>query len=105
MRIRRALTLATVTVLALPGVALAIAPKVQFAYTGGEQSYIVPSGVVMVGVAVKGGRGGDNGEGGGHEGGVGALLPVTPGQRLFVEVGAGGRLGAVSYTHLTLPTN
>lgn len=94
MRIRLGLAVAAVTVLAVPGVAGAIAPKVQFEYTGGEQSYTVPSGVVMVGLAVKGGRGGDNGEGGGHEGGVGALLPVVPGQTLFVEVGSGGVYGA-----------
>src|SRR3974390_1797574 len=96
MRFRLLVMLATVMAVAFPGVARAIAPKVQFSYTGAEQSYTVPSGVVMVGLAVKGGRGGDNGEGGGHEGGVGALLPVMPGQHLFVEVGAAGVYGGTA---------
>ena len=35
-----------------------IAPKVRFSYTGHEQSYMVPRGVVLLGVAVEGGHGG-----------------------------------------------
>jgi len=90
-------------VIAVPGAALAIArenqssaalpiaPKKQFSYTGKEQSYVVPRGVVLLGVGVAGGHGGGNGGGGGGSAnGVGALLPVKPGQRLFVEVGAAG---------------
>ena len=76
--------------LALPGVALAAAAPTTFSYTGSEQSYTVPSGVVMVGLAAEGGLGGQFAEGGGREGGVGALSPVTPGQTLFAEVGAAG---------------
>jgi hypothetical protein len=76
------------------GSANSVAPKVTFGYTGGEQSYVVPSGVVLLGLAVEGGHGGQYaaqlGEGGGRDGGVGALLPVTPHERLFVEVGSAG---------------
>ena len=79
--------------LLLPGAAQAVAPKVQFSYTGGEQSYVVPPGVALLGVAAEGGHGGGYGGYGGREGGVGALLPATPGQRLFVEVGSAGVYG------------
>jgi len=95
MRLRIVLA-AGIAALALAGVAMAgapkaIAPKVQFSYTGGEQSYVVPPGVVLLGVGVAGGHGGGNGgQGGGNAGGVGALLPVKPGQHLFAEVGAAG---------------
>jgi hypothetical protein len=82
---------------AVRGSVSAIAPKVTFAYTGHEQSYVVPPGVVMAGVAVEGGQGGQfggrGGEGGGRDGGVGALLPVTGGEKLFVEVGSAGAYG------------
>jgi len=64
-----------------------------FSYTGAEQTYTVPPGVVLVGLAAVGGHGGDNAEGGGREGGVGALAPVTPGQKLYAEVGAAGVYG------------
>ncbi|HUO37117.1 MAG TPA: hypothetical protein VMU34_04400, partial [Mycobacterium sp.] len=71
-----------------------LAPARQFAYTGHEQTYTVPPGVVMLGVAVEGGHGGQAGdqagEGGGRDGGVGALLPVKPHQKLYIEVGAAG---------------
>lgn len=81
--------------LALPGGALAIAPRVNFSYTGHEQSYVVPPGVVLLGIAVDGGHGGQKGgqaggEGGGTAGGVGALLSVKPGEKFFVEVGSAG---------------
>jgi hypothetical protein len=69
-------------------------PKVNFSYTGHEQSYTVPQGVVLLGLAVEGGHGGqhDNqaGEGGGRDGGVGALLPVRPHEKLYIEVGSAG---------------
>jgi hypothetical protein len=93
IRFRFIILLAAGMALAGPCEALAIAPKVQFSYTGGEQSYVVPAGVVMVGLAAEGGQGGGNGGGAGREGGVGALLTVTPGQRLFAEVGAAGVYG------------
>jgi hypothetical protein len=87
------LVLAAVIALAFPAGALAMASPTTFSYTGAEQSYTVPSGVVMAALAVKGGRGGEYAEGGGHEGGVGALIPVVPGQQLFVEVGSAGVYG------------
>jgi hypothetical protein len=90
MRVRFILMLVAGVALVVPCEALAISPKVQFSYTGGEQSYVVPAGVVMVGLAAVGGHGGEYGAGGGREGGVGALLPVTPGERLFAEVGSAG---------------
>ena len=61
-----------------------------FAYTGAEQTYTVPSGVVLAGIAAEGGHGGQYAEGGGREGGVGAEVPVRPRQTLYVEVGAQG---------------
>lgn len=78
--------------------AIVIAPKVAFSYTGREQSYTVPRGVVLLGVAVEGGHGGQyggmqGGQGGGNGAGVGALLPVKPGQKLLVEVGSAGVYG------------
>ena len=93
LRRRRSLVVGMVAVaglLALPGLASAIPARTTFSYTGSEQSYTVPPGVVMVVLAAKGGRGGQYAEGGGHEGGVGAVMPVVPGQRLFVEVGSAG---------------
>jgi hypothetical protein len=94
MRFRLVSVLAAGVVLAFPGGASAIAPKTQFSYTGGEQSYVVPPGVVLLGVAAKGGHGGGpGGQGGGSAGGLGALLPVTPGQTLFAEVGSAGAYG------------
>ena len=89
----RCLSVAAVIVagaLALAGPAPAIPAATTFSYTGSEQSYTVPSGVVMVAMAAEGGLGGQFAEGGGREGGVGAMSPVTPGQMLFAEVGAAG---------------
>jgi len=91
VRARLALTLLGAALLSTPGVAYGIAAPVQFLYTGGEQTYTVPAGVGLVGVQLQGGAGGSvNGPGGGDPGGVGALLPVFPGERLFVEVGQNG---------------
>src|SRR5581483_4117656 len=98
-RLRLVATLAAVAGLVLPTAGSAVAtnsvpPKKTFAYTGSEQSYVVPAGVVLLGVAVEGGHGGEYaaqaGEGGGRDGGVGALLPVTPHEKLYVEVGSAG---------------
>src|SRR5579864_4652746 len=91
MRVRLVTAFAAASALAFPAAALAITPKAQFSYTGGEQSYVVPPGVVLLGVAVEGGKGGGyGGQGGGSAGSLGALLPVVPGQRLFAEVGSAG---------------
>jgi hypothetical protein len=95
MRLRVAAALAVGAVLTVPNAVTAssangVAPAVSFAYTGSEQSYTVPRGVALVALAAKGGRGGQFAEGGGHEGGVGAMVPVKAGERLFVEVGSAG---------------
>jgi hypothetical protein len=69
-----------------------VAPS-QFGYTGSQQSYVVPSGVMLEGVYVQGAWGGAYG--GINQAGatVRALLPVTPGERLYVEVGQNGSYG------------
>jgi hypothetical protein len=94
-KILRLSAVAACAALSLPHVALAIAPMALFSYTGHEQSYVVPSGVALEWIAVDGGHGGQpggeaGGEGGGTGGGVGAMLPVTPGEKLFVELGSAG---------------
>ena len=75
---------------ALPVPASAIPASETFAYTGSEQTYVVPPGVVTVGLAAERGHGeragGEFGEGGGREGGAGALFVAGPGERLFAEI-------------------
>jgi hypothetical protein len=65
-----------------------------FEYTGAEQCYTVPAGVTEVRVAAVGAPGEAPGvfmsESGGYGATVGALVPVTPGQTLYVEVGDKG---------------
>ena len=85
-----ALMLAVAAMLAAAGTASAIAPPKIFSYSGGQQTYTVPRGVVAVGVAVQGAWGGeDNGIGQQGEG-ITGYLSVTPGQSLFAEVGQNG---------------
>jgi hypothetical protein len=71
-----------------------------FGPTGAEQMFTVPAGVSVVQVAAVGAHGGESaptGPNGGIPGGVPALvtgsLAVTPGQILYVEVGAVGPAG------------
>jgi len=63
-----------------------------FASTGAQQTFTVPDGVAKIHVVTVGGHGGAGAGSGAPRGGSGALLsadlPVTPGQVLFVEVGA-----------------
>jgi hypothetical protein len=61
-----------------------------FGYSGGEQSFVVPSGNSTVKVLVVGGSGGESSVPGGAAAEVGADLNVTPGQVLYVEVGGIG---------------
>jgi glycine rich protein len=68
-----------------------------FGFTGGEQTFTVPAGVKslrVVAVGAKGGKGSDVDNRIGAPGGVGdrveAVLKVTPGQVLFIEVGGTG---------------
>ena len=69
----------------------AVGGATTFTYTGGEQSYEVPSGVSSVHVMAVGGRGGG---GGGFAAAVTADLSVDSSQKLYVEVGGNGRNGA-----------
>ncbi|MFI5286360.1 MAG: IPT/TIG domain-containing protein [Candidatus Dormibacteria bacterium] len=73
-----------------------------FTYTGSEQSWVVPAGVVDIDVAAVGGLGGASCGGGtcsyglapgGHGASVIATIPVTPGQTLYIEVGGNGNAG------------
>jgi hypothetical protein len=69
-------------------------PPTTFVYTGGEQTYAVPAGVVVVLVRAVGGFGGpgfNQGSGDGED--LTAYLPVTPNQQLSTEVGQVGSVG------------
>jgi len=86
--------LATVAGAAL--VPSADAATTTFAPTGAEQTYVVPAGVGTVHVVAVGGHGGGGASAigftdlNGNPAQVTADLPVTPGQRLFVQVGGRG---------------
>ncbi len=66
---------------------------VTFGYTADEQVFDVPQGVTMLQFVLIGGRGGDYVDLGVNPGGLGArvegVLAVSPGTRLYVEVGGG----------------
>jgi hypothetical protein len=68
-----------------------------FEYTGAEQCYVVPAGVSEVQVLAIGAKGGAPSAFGSEQGGYGAvanaLVPVSPGQTLYVEVGEDGGFG------------
>lgn len=67
----------------------AIPAETVYSYTGGEQSYTVPSNVLLVGLDVAGASGG-----GGNVGAfLGGYLPVQGGQTLYAEVGRQGSFG------------
>ncbi|HTX10401.1 MAG TPA: hypothetical protein VME22_17390 [Solirubrobacteraceae bacterium] len=88
-----AVLVVAVGLLALPGVAWGMAGPTTLTYTGGEQPYVVPSGVQLLGVLVQGAWGGaDNGV---NENGAGVegILPVSPGETLYGEVGQNGSYG------------
>ena len=81
--------------LVVPAQASAIAPTVTLNYTGAEQTYTVPSGVLLEGFVVQGGDGGsDDAQPGSGQDAYGATLqgylPTTPGQTLYAEVGQNG---------------
>src|SRR5689334_18102001 len=61
-----------------------------FTYTGGEQTFVVPSGVHSLGIRLVGGNGGDGGGIGGTAAEVAVGLKVEPGETLYVEVGGNG---------------
>lgn len=72
-----------------------------FTYTGGAQSFSVPTGVTTIFVQAIGGSGGPGGGSisdhtggpGGAAGSISAALPVTPGEVLDVRVGNAGGAG------------
>ena len=90
-----AVTAATVVPLAASGAAQADAPSQTFGSTGAEQTYTVPAGVDSVTASLTGGTGGSGCASGGSAG-AGATLtattPVTPGQKLYLNVGENGEL-------------
>lgn len=61
-----------------------------FTFTGGEQTFTVPSGVTKIHVVAIGGRGAKAGNTGGWGAQVEGDLSVKPGQTLYVEVGGNG---------------
>jgi hypothetical protein len=63
---------------------------VDFAATGGEQTWNVPAGVTSIHVVLIGGRGGDSFTGNGFGHVVTGDLAVVAGTTLFVEVGGNG---------------
>ncbi len=66
------------------------AEEASFAFTGGEQKFVVPSGVFGVDVVAVGARGGSAGGAGGVGAQVDGEVSVTPGETLYVEVGGDG---------------
>ena len=64
-----------------------------FAYTGGEQTFIVPTGVLAVHAILIGGSGGASGEPGGAPVIANGDVPVSPGETLYIEVGGSGQDG------------
>src|SRR4051794_4709794 len=78
---------------------LAQAATTSFGYTGGEQTFAVPSWVSLVDGALVGGKGGlgasDSNQGFSSVGGFGGRVVVfdlvlTPGQPIYAEVGGNG---------------
>ena len=64
-----------------------------FHYTGHKQTFVVPSGVNQIDVAVLGASGGSCVQSlcvGGNGGRVAATVPVTPGEKLAIFVGGNG---------------
>jgi hypothetical protein len=83
--------------LGLAAPALAATPvDVPFGYSGAEQSWVVPTGVTSIHVALVGGRGGQGQSTalGGNPARVTGDLAVNPGDTIYVEVGGGGLSGA-----------
>ncbi len=74
----------------------ALGQSVTFRSTGAEQTFTVPAGVSSVDIVAVGARGGSAGASfgpGGFGGIAAAVLPVSPGQALYVEVGGNGGSG------------
>jgi hypothetical protein len=76
---------------ALIATAPAQAVTEKFLYTGGEQSFVVPSGVHFLLVRLAGGHGGEGSSAGGAAAEVLGGLEVEPNETLYVEVGGAGK--------------
>jgi len=86
---RMAFLAVVVGTMLVPTTASAANPQVTtFNFTGGEQTYTVPPGMNSVAIIATGGAGGGPSAGRGAV--VSALVPVTPGEVLYVEVGGIG---------------
>lgn len=66
-----------------------------FSYTGGKQTFMVPAGVTQLTVVARGGVGLGGGQVSfaGFPGRIYAIIPVRPGEKLYVVVGASARDG------------
>jgi hypothetical protein len=73
------------------GAAPATAATARFVYTGSEQTFTVPAGVRSVHVVAVGAKGGAGRSAAGGSGAVmSAVVAVTPGEVLYLEVGGNG---------------
>lgn len=64
------------------------ANSITFSFTGDVQTWIVPTGVNSISVDMQGAQGGSVGSGVGGKGGrLKCILPVTPGQTLYLYIG------------------
>ena len=87
--------LATAVLIACGSLDSAPALAQTFVSTSAEQTFIVPPGVASVAVDAVGGHGGSAGViAGGAPARVSAVLPVTPGEVLYVEVAGNGESAA-----------
>jgi hypothetical protein len=74
---------------ALPA-AHAVTHNKTFHYTGARQSFIVPEGVRKLTIVAHGGQAAGPPDGGARGARVYAVIPVTPGEQLYVFVGGAG---------------
>ncbi|MBI4833967.1 MAG: hypothetical protein HY811_04000 [Planctomycetes bacterium] len=83
----------TVTTIGAADVVLDNATVITYNYTGGQQSWVVPAGVISITVDAKGARGGfgwQDDTSGGNGARVQTTIAVTPGQTLYIYVGGAG---------------
>lgn len=76
---------------ALIATAPAEAVTEKFLYTGGEQTFVVPSGVHVLQVHLVGGHGGEGSSAGGAAAEILGGLEVEPNETLYLEVGGAGQ--------------
>src|SRR5580698_6604225 len=76
--------------------AAATAGPTTLTYTGAQQTYTVPSGVVLLSIEAIGAAGGGTTGAGGSGMDLTAQVPVTPNETLYTEVGAPGASGGIA---------